>query len=144
MKKTTRLMTVCSILMLAFTSCDKTSVVGADELPKEASMYLTQHFPAHEVTQVVKERDDMKTTYEVYLAEGYQLEFGKKGEIRSVEGVAKLPDSTVPAPILDYVKTQYPDMFVVSWELDDRGQEVRLSNRMELKFDRNGNFLMID
>lgn len=144
MKTTTHLMALFSILTLALAACDKTRVVGEDDLPKEAHLYVTKHFPEHEVLQVVKERDDLKTTYEVRLSEGYQLEFSKKGEIRGIEGNNRLPDSVLPPAILDYVQTNYPDTFILDWELDDRGQEIKLANRLELKFDRNGQFLMID
>lgn len=144
MKKVIRLMSVLGAVLVMFTACDKESLITADGLPKEAQAYITQHFPSHEVVQVVKERDDLKTTYDVYLSEGFNLDFDKQGKILGVEGSSKLPDSVVPEKILAYVSTNYPDQFIRDWELDDRGQEVKLSNGMELKFDKNGNFLRID
>lgn len=144
MKTTMHLMAIASILFLSFTACDEERVVGESALPKEASLYIGQHFPLHEVAQVVKERDDLKTTYDVFLSEGYRLEFSKKGNILGVEGNSKLPDSVIPAAILVYVQANYPDEHILDWELDDIGQEVKLSNRIELKFDKNGNFLRID
>ena len=137
-------MTLVGAVLILFTACDKESVVSADGLPKDAQVYITQHFPNHEIVQVVKERDDLKTSFDVYLSEGFNLDFDKKGKILGVEGSGKLPDSVVPEQILAYVKTNYPDLFILDWELDDRGQDVKLSNGMELKFDKNGNFLRID
>lgn len=130
--------------LVMFTACDKESIVSADGLPKSAQLFITQHFPNHEVLQVVKERDDLKTTYDVYLSDGFNLDFDKNGKILGVEGTSKLPDSVVPEKILAYVQANYPDYFIRDWELDDRGQEVALSNGMDLKFDKNGNFLRID
>jgi len=144
MKTTTHLTILLGTLTLLFTACDKTRVVGEDDLPKEARLYVTQHFPSYEVLQVVKERDDLKTSYEVHLSEGYQLEFSKKGGIRSVEGINQLPDSVIPVAVLEYVGTNYPDNVIIDWELDDREQEVKLNNGLELKFDKNGRFLRID
>lgn len=144
MKTTMHLMAIASILFLSFTACDDERVVGENALPKAASLYITQHFPSHKVVQVVKERDDMKTTYDVFLDEGYRLEFSKKGDILGVEGNSELPDSVIPPAILTYVQASYPDEHILDWELDDTGQEVTLSNRLELKFDKNGNFLRID
>ena len=137
-------MTLMGAVLILVTACDKESIVSADGLPKDAQTYITQHFPSHEILQVVKERDDLKTTYDVYLSEGFNLDFDKKGKILGVEGSSKLPDSVVPEKILTYVNTNYPDFFIRDWELDDHGQEVKLSNGMELKFDKNGNFLRID
>lgn len=133
-----------AIVLMTFTACDKERVVSADGLPKDAQLFIAQHFPGYEILQVVKERDDLKTTYDVYLSEGFNLDFDKKGKILGVEGTNKLPDSVVPEKILAYVQANYPDYFIRDWELDDHGQEVTLSNGMDLKFDKNGNFLRID
>lgn len=133
-----------AIVLMTFTACDKERVVSADGLPKDAQLFIAQHFPDHEILQVVKERDDLKTTYDVYLSEGFNLDFDKNGKILGVEGTNKLPDTVVPEKILAYVQANYPDYFIRDWELDDRGQEVTLSNGMDLKFDKNGNFLRID
>ena len=137
-------MIVVSAVLITFTACDKESILSADGLPKDAQVYITQHFPDQEILQVVKERDDLKTSFDVYLSDGFNLDFDKKGKIRGVEGSSKLPDSVVPEGVLTYVNTNYPDLSVLDWELDDRGQEVKLSNGMELKFDNSGKFLRID
>lgn len=137
-------MIVVGAVFVTFAACDKESVVSADGLPKDAQVYISQHFPEYEILQVVKERDDLKTSYDVYLSEGFNLDFDKKGSIVGVEGSSKLPDSVVPEKIRTYVQSNYPDLFILDWELDDRGQEVKLSNGMELKFDKAGNFLRID
>ncbi|MGV3762820.1 PepSY-like domain-containing protein [Parapedobacter sp.] len=137
---------VCSVavMLMVFTACDKESVIVADGLPKEAQLFISQHFPDHEIIQVVKERDDLRTSYDVYLSDGFNLDFDKKGNIISVEGTSRLPDSVVPEKILAYVQANYPDYFIRDWELDDRGQEVTLSNGIDLKFDKEGSFLRID
>ncbi len=144
MKKTNYLMVLLSAVSVLIAACDKEKVVSADGLPSNAQTYITQHFPDHEIVQVVKERDDLRTSYDVYLSGGYNLDFDKNGKILGVKGSSKLPDSVIPATILTYVNANYPDYFILDWELDDRGQEVKLSNGMELKFDKNGNFLRID
>jgi len=133
-----------AIVLMTFTACDKERVVSADGLPKDAQLFIAQHFPDHEILQVVKERDDLKTTYDVYLSEGFNLDFDKNGKILGVEGTNKLPDTVVPEKILAYIQANYPDYFIRDWELDDYGQEVTLSNGMDLKFDKNGNFVRID
>ncbi|RQP18155.1 MAG: hypothetical protein EAS52_06420, partial [Parapedobacter sp.] len=143
-KKTNYLMVLLSAVLVLVAACDKEKVVSADGLPSKAQTYITQHFPEHEILQVVKERDDLKTSYDVYLSEGYNLDFDKNGNIVGVEGSKKLPDSVIPSSILTYVNANYSDYFILDWELDDRGQEVKLSNGMELQFDKNGNFQRID
>lgn len=144
MKKTNYLMILVGSVAALVVGCDKEKVVSTDRLPATAQAYISQHFSGHEVLQVVKERDDLKTSYDVYLSEGYKLDFDKNGKILGAEGSNRLPDSVVPATLLTYVNTHYPDQFIRDWELDDRGQEIKLSNGMELQFDKDGKFLRID
>lgn len=144
MKKVFYSVVSVAVMLIMFTACDKESVIAADGLPKDAQLFIAQHFPDQEIIQVVKERDDLKTGYDVYLSDGFNLDFDKKGNIIGVEGTSKLPDSVVPTKILAYVQANYPDSFIRDWELDDRGQEVTLSNGMDLKFDKEGNFIRID
>jgi len=144
MKKVCYSVVGMTVMLIMFTACDKESVIAADGLPKDAQLFIAQHFPDQEIIQVVKERDDLKTGYDVYLSDGFNLDFDKKGNIIGVEGTSKLPDSVVPTKILAYVQANYPDSFIRDWELDDRGQEVTLSNGMDLKFDKEGNFIRID
>lgn len=144
MKNVINLMAVMATVIVVFAACDKESIVAADGLPKDAQAYINQHFPDHEILQVVKERDDLKTSFDVFLSGGYKLEFNKNGKVLGIEGNNKLPDSVIPAKILAYVNDNYAAHFIIDWELDDRGQEVKLSNRLELKFDKNDNFLRVD
>lgn len=132
------------LLVLFFTACDKESVIAEDSLPNDVSTYIETHFPEHEIVQIVKDRDGLSVSYDVLLSGGYKLEFDRKGKIEGVEGSAKLPDSVIPEPVLAYVNANYPEHYIIDWELDDKGQEVKLVNGLELKFDKTGNFLRLD
>jgi len=143
MKKKNYLWMLLSLLILAG-SCDKEKVVPPDGLPRKAQAYISQHFSEHTILQVVKERDDLKTSYDVYLSGGYNLDFDRKGDIIGVEGSAKLPDSVIPVRILAYVNEHFPEHYITEWEWDDHGQEVKLTQGLELQFDKSGNFLRID
>lgn len=144
MKKTNYLTVFAAALATLVTGCDKEKVVSTDRLPTQAQAYITQHFPGYEILQVVKERDDLKISYDVNLDDGYNLDFDKEGRILGVEGLNKLPDSVVPNNLLNYVREHYREHFIRDWKLDDRGQEIKLSNGVELQFDKNGNFRRID
>lgn len=132
------------LLIFFFTACDKESVVAENQLPTEAVMYIQTHFPEHKIVQIVKDRDGLSVSFDVILDGGYKLEFERKGAIKGVEGTAKLPDSVIPTPVLEYVNANYADQHIIDWELDDNGQEVKLINGLELKFDKQGNFLRLD
>ncbi|MBX3239454.1 MAG: PepSY-like domain-containing protein [Chitinophagaceae bacterium] len=137
-----------SLILLSFAlvsaSCEKEKIVSENDLPATGKNYITTHFPDQKIAQAIKEFDDLKKTYKVYLDNGVKLEFNRSGEIRKIEGNSKLPDSVIPSQILTYVTDNYPAEYIKKWELDDNRQEVELSNGLDLEFDRNGNFLRID
>ncbi len=137
-----------SLILLSFAfifaSCEKEKVVSENDIPATSKSYITTHFPDQKIAQAIKEVDDLRTTYIVYLDNAVKLEFNKSGEVRKIEGNSELPDSVIPSPILTYVQDNYPAEYIKKWELDDNRQEVELSNGLDLEFDRNGNFLRID
>ena len=133
-------MTLSALLLVA---CDKEKVVQPDELPANASGFVTTHYAGKEILQVVKELDNLKTYYHVYLSNSSKLDFTRQGNIKKIEGVEAIPNTVIPVLILDYVDTHYPNDFIRGWEIDDATQDVRLSNDLKLEFDKNGNFLRI-
>ncbi len=134
------LMTLSAFL---FVSCDKEKVVQSDDLPATASGFVTTHYSGKQILQVVKELDNLKTYYHVYLNNGTKLDFSRQGNIKKVEGTEKIPDTVIPLLILNYVNTNYPAAFIRGWDIDDTEQEIKLSTDRELEFDKNGNFLRI-
>lgn len=135
-----------AILLFVATACDNEKVVDETKLPVNAQDYIEAHFPNARITQVVRDRDDLETSYDVILDNQVKLEFDKKGDCYSIESrrTEKLPDTVIPLKILEYVKAHYPDAFVTDWEKDRTDQEVRLSNNKELVFNLAGTFLRID
>ena len=102
------------------------------------------HFPDNTILQAVIERDGLTKTYNIILSENISLEFNRKKEIIDIDSETKLPDSVIPAKILQYVTTNYPDNFITDWELDNKNQQVQLNNGLDLEFNMNGDFLRID
>ncbi|EAL5740670.1 hypothetical protein DR740_04525 [Campylobacter lari] len=44
-------------------------------------------------------------------------------------------------PIMDKIQSSFPGAFIVDVDWEEFGYEIKLSNNMEMFFDRNGNFL---
>ena len=133
-------MTLSALLLVA---CDKEKVVQSDDLPANASGFISTHFAGKQILQVVKELDNLKTYYHVYLNNGTKLDFSRQGNIKEIEGTEAIPDTVIPVLILNYVHIHYSTAFIRGWELDDAAQEIKLSTDIELEFDKNGNFLRI-
>jgi hypothetical protein len=133
-------MTLSAFLLV---SCDKEKVVQPDDLPANASGFVSTHYPGKDILQVVKELDNLKTYYHVYLDNGSKLDFSRQGNIKKIEGTEAIPATIIPALILDYVDTHYTADFIRGWELKDASQDIKLSSGVELEFDKNGNFLRV-
>ena len=140
MKKIFILMTLSALL---FVACDKEKVVQSDDLPADASSFVSAHYPGKQILQVVKELDNLKTYYHVYLNNGSKLDFSRQGNIQKIEGTEAIPDTVIPELILDYVYDHYQDDFIRAWELKDATQEIKLSAGVGLEFDKNGIFLRV-
>ncbi len=113
------------------------------KVPTEIQAYVDQHFPQQTVIQARLEADD-QSNYELLLDNFIKLEFNVQKSIVEIDGPVKLPDSVIPASVLSYVSTNYPDQHIVAWELDATKQQVELNNHVELEFDLQGNFIRID
>lgn len=131
----------------AFIACgddDDDTVITVKELPENAQAFLQTHFPGQEVRLVEKDND----SYDVYLTNGYDVEFTLSGDWDDVDGNGKeLPESVIallPEAIPAYVAANYSQNFIDEINKESYGYEIGLNSNIELKFDINGNFLRVD
>lgn len=137
--KKTLLFLVGIFTLFTFVSCDRH--IPASKLPQQAQVFLTQNFPGSNVLSV--ERDGFK--YDVCLMDGTSLEFKHSGDWHEVDcQMRPVPEGIIPMPIQTYVTTNFPLCFVVKIKQERREYEVELSNDLELKFDKAGNFIYAD
>jgi hypothetical protein len=139
-----KLWMVLAISVLLLSACKKEKVIDDDDLPRDARDFISTHFSGITISQSVREWDDTRWKYEVYLNNGTKLEFNHKGEIEEISGNSALPDSALPPLLVSYVRTNYPAEYIRKWELESTKQEITLSNNVKLVFDKQGNFLRID
>ena len=84
--------------------------------------------------------------YEVVLQDGSEITFDKNGNWKDIEVRAKasVPSSMVPAGITNFVKKNQKNSNIIGIEKDRGGYTVDLANGVEIKFDKNGNFVRYD
>ena len=76
---------------------------------------------------------------------GDKIEFDRKGEWTDIDcKYSAVPTGIIPAPIAKYVADNYPDNKIVQIERDTRSTEVKLDNRMEIKFDKQHRVIEMD
>lgn len=140
----TLLATVSMILLIGFTSCAQDKIIPSNKLPKQIITFVETHFPENSIIQASFDRELFSKSYEIILKDNIKLDFNSKNEATSIEGNSKLPDKVIPKQILEYVKKNYNKNVIIEWELDDKKQQVKLDNGLELEFNKNGDFLRID
>lgn len=143
MKKIMFLLTLVFSLCVvnAFGFNDK--VIGKNQLPAQAQSFLNENFANVKISYAKQETDFIERSYEVVLADGTKLEFTKKGNWKEVDcRYSEVPSAIVPAPIKNFINENYSGSRVLKIERDSRGYEVKLSNKLELKF--NNDFKIVD
>lgn len=126
-------------------SADNHKVINKSQLPVQAQQFIDKHFAGVEVSLAKEEREILGRSYEVRLANGAKLEFSSKGAWEEVDcRFGEVPAGIVPAEISKFIKESYPDAKVQKIEIDRNDYEVKLSNRLELKFDKEFRLVDID
>lgn len=124
--------------LLATVACaDNDRPVAITSLPQPAQQFVAQHFGDRTVALAKEDTDILKKSYDVIFTDGCSVEFDGRVDWKEVDcKFSEVPAAVVPVPIQEYVKTNYPDVRILKIERDRREYEVKLSNRVELTFDR--------
>jgi hypothetical protein len=131
--------------VLAAVVCADDRPVTFEQLPKAAKEFVNANFPGVKTLYITKDDDFAFPEYEVALENGVRIQFEHNGSLEQIETRnAPLPAGIVPSQILDYVRLHYPDAFCVGYEKSRNSHEVKLSNRLELKFSSNYHLIEID
>lgn len=124
-----------SVFAVLFAKADDRPVTFA-QLPAAAQTFINEIYPDEKVSYAMVDDDLIRPDYTVVLASGIKVRFNHDGSLEKIEARGGVPASVIPVQILDYVKMYTPDAVVVEYEVERSGYEVKLSNRMELKFNR--------
>ena len=145
MKKLTFIL-VCLLTLCTTMACaDNEKPIQVSQLPTAAQELISRHFAGSTVAMAKVESGLASKSYEVVFADGAKLDFDGKGNWKEIDcKLSEVPEALVPAQINSYVQANYPDAKVIKIERDRKEYEVKLSNRMELKFDRNFRLIDID
>lgn len=132
------------MLLLAFVGCDDDDkLISENDLPKASKTFIETHFPNKNILSVEKDRN----SYDVYLSDGYQVEFTRSGNWDDVEGIWDLPESVLnllPQQIISYAATNFSNVKITEINKETFGYEIGLSNDIDLKFNKKGEILGID
>ena len=117
---------------------DNDRVITKDALPAKAQQFVNAHFASVKISYIKEDRDFFDRNYELVFADGSKIEFGRIGEWVDVDcRYNSVPQAIVPAAIQTYVKSNFPDVKIIEIERKRGNHEVKLSNKLELVFDKN-------
>lgn len=148
MKKLVLRISGLCLLVLTLMSCEKEEIVQVADLPITASSFLNAHFAGIQVLSTVREKDALSgTEYEVLLNNGIKVKFDENGdwdEVEAREDKVGIPTTFILPSIVAYVSVNYPDALLNGIDKEKNGFDVELTNRLDLVFDLEGEFLRID
>lgn len=127
-------------------SARNTYAHDASALPTAAQTVLKNNFKS-DVSVIKIDKDFGKISeYEVILTDGTQITFDKNGNWEDIE-VARdkaVPEKLIPEGIVEFVKKNQPKQKVIGIDKERSGYEVELTNGVDIKFDKQGNFVRYD
>ena len=126
-------------LFLLMTSCSD-KPVAPQQLPETVTSFVQQSFPGSNITYAEKDLELTGYKYDVVLADGTRIEFDTDDVWDKIECplTNPVPTALIPAPIVTYLQTNYPDAMVLKIDKEHNGYEVELANGLELKFNQQG------
>ena len=84
-------------------------------------------------------------SYEVVFDDATKVEFNKKGQWKEVDmNTQAVPSEFIPEAIQAYVNTAFPDAFICHIDVEKGKKEVKLSNGLELKFNKRNLLMEVD
>lgn len=124
---------------------ERDRVITKEQLPTAAQSLLTTHFSGLKISLVKEDREFISRNYEVIFKDGTKVEFTRNGEWKELDcRKSAVPAALIPASIKNFVTERYPDAKILQIDRDSNDYEVKLSNKLELTFDKKYNIIDID
>lgn len=134
-----------ALLLFALLLNDRKRPLSVAELPTAAQEFLSLHGNANQVAYATVETDWFDKEYKVVFVDGSKVEFNRRGHWKEIEyKYGRVPDAMIPGEIRTRLTELYGHCEVIEIERDRREYEVKLSNHLEVTFDRSFRIIDID
>lgn len=132
------------MMMQTMSAVAHEKLITTDKLPATAKAFVQQTFPGQMIEYAIIDADFSKTTYEICLNNGVEMEFDINGEWYMVDcNYDPVPQQLIPAVIANFVSANYSDQTIVKIDKENGGYSIDLSNDVEIKFDSNGQVIEV-
>lgn len=128
-------LSVCLFALLGLAKADNDKPISLNELPQKSQKFIKQYFPKNEISYAKMEKEVWDKKYEVVFVNGEKIEFDKKGDWKEIDcKFSAVPEALIPSAIKKHLAEQYPQAKVIQIERDSKGYDVKLNNKLELKY----------
>ena len=140
------IMALACLLVFVGTACaDNDEPITVSQLPVAAQTTLKQYFKGKSVALVTIDRSVGSRSYDVVFGNGEKIEFDRKGNWTDIDCRSNaVPARLIPSAIASYVKAHHAGAKVVKIERDKSETDVKLSNGIELTFNKKYQLIDID
>jgi hypothetical protein len=138
------LFTFFAVSIMFLTACANDKVIAYDKLPKDAKQFISTYFAGESVALSKMDYEGVKKNYEVVFINGGKVDFDSNGNWKDVEIATGVPAEIIPSFATNYVQANFAGQIVVQIDRDRRYYELKLSNGVELKFNKDGVLQDID
>lgn len=111
--------------------------VSPQALPKQAQDFIAQKFAGAGIMYVEQDYDE----FEVRLNNGAEIDFYINGDWKEVKTYSGFPAGILPAAVENTAKQTQPNASIIKAEKTWNGFEVKMSNRMKLYINPQGQLL---
>lgn len=136
---------VCLVAFQVSAVADNDKPINVTQLPATAQQTIKKYFSNKKVALAKQETGIFEKSYDIIFNNGEKVEFDRNGNWTEIDcKMSSVPAKLVPAKITQYVKSTYPGTKILKIEKDDNRYEVKLSNRLEITFNKNFQVVDID
>lgn len=115
------------------------------DLPQKSLDFIEQYFPEEDMTTIYMERDFLEVRYNVILSNETNIEFFRNGEWKEINcKTSEVPDEFIPEEILVKIDQMYSDATIISIDRDNNEYDIKLSNGVDMTFDKKFNLTDFD
>lgn len=119
--------------------------IEVSQLPQTAQQVLKKDFSKMKVALAKMESGIFDTSYDIIFTNGDKVEFDRNGNWTELKcKYSQVPVRLIPAAINSYVKKNYSSAKVLEIERDRNEYDVKLSNGIELTFNKKFQVIDID
>lgn len=135
---------IIAVVLVSMACVTEDRPVTFEQLPVAAKEFINVNYSGEKVSYALRDDDVVRPDYTVCLANGVEITFEYDGSLEKIYASAGVPEGIVAVQIADYVKSNYPDAKIVEYEVGRKDYEVKLTNGLELKFNRSFRLIGLD